>query len=74
MNNGSTAYLACNAANEAAAAYCIDENGAAAIEGASIAEPLSEDAVIYNLQGIRVHAKNLQRGIYIINGRKTVVK
>ena len=74
MNNGSTAYLACNAANEAAAAYFIDENGAAAIEGAPIAEPLSKDAVIYNLQGIRVHAKNLQRGIYIVNGRKTVVK
>ena len=75
MKNGSTAYLACSVANEAAAAYFIDENGeVTAIEGAPVAGQLTEDAVIYNLQGVRMNTKNLQRGIYIINGRKTVVK
>ena len=75
MKNGSTAYLACSVANEAAAAYFIDEYGeVTAIEGAPVAGQLTEDAVIYNLQGVRMNTKNLQRGIYIINGRKTVVK
>lgn len=75
MKNGSTAYLACSVANEAAAAYFIDEYGeVTAIEGAAVAGQLTEDAVIYNLQGVRMNTKNLQRGIYIINGRKTVVK
>ena len=75
MKNGSTAYLAYSVANEAAAAYFIDEYGeVTAIEGAPVAGQLTEDAVIYNLQGVRMNTKNLQRGIYIINGRKTVVK
>lgn len=36
------------------------------------AADIDEDSVIYNLQGIRVH--NPQPGIYIVNGRKTLIK
>lgn len=40
----------------------------------AIAENASEDAPVYNLQGIRVSGDNLPAGIYIKNGRKFIVK
>lgn len=33
-----------------------------------------ENAVIYNLSGIRMNSQNLPKGIYIVNGKKMVVK
>lgn len=39
------------------------------IEGAN-----AEAGAVYNLQGIRVNSENLPAGIYIIGGKKTIVK
>lgn len=39
----------------------------------AIAEEDDEDAPVYNLQGMRVDADNLQRGIYIRKGKKFIV-
>lgn len=38
-----------------------------------IPEPNSNN-VAYTISGIRVNAKNLQKGVYIVNGKKVVVK
>lgn len=35
---------------------------------------VNNDAVIYNLQGVRVNANNLGNGMYIVNGKKVMVK
>ncbi len=35
---------------------------------------ISKDDVIYNLHGVRVDADHLTKGIYIVNGKKMVVK
>ncbi len=35
---------------------------------------LSKNDVIYNLQGVRMDATNISKGIYIVNGKKMVVK
>lgn len=37
-------------------------------------DAIDADDVIYNLQGVRVNKNNLQKGIYIINGKKVAVK
>lgn len=74
MKNGSTAYLACAPISKVSK-FVIDENGTTtAIEGVTAEDGTNGESVVYNLQGIRVNPKNLQKGIYIINGRKTVVK
>ena len=75
MQNGSTAYLACAPLPTMISKFVIDDNGTTtAVEGVNINDGTSAESVVYNLQGIRVNPKNLQKGIYIINGRKTVVK
>jgi len=33
-----------------------------------------ENAVIYNMQGVRVEKSQVKKGLYIVNGRKTVIK
>lgn len=38
-----------------------------------IENALNGEEVIYNLQGVRVSRENLKKGIYIINGKKTMV-
>lgn len=35
---------------------------------------VAEDGAIYNLQGVRVDAQNMVKGIYVVNGKKVVVK
>lgn len=40
----------------------------------SINTYLNEDDAIYTLQGVRVNNTNLRKGIYIINGKKVLVK
>ena len=75
MQNGSTAYLACAPLPTMISKFVIDDNGTTtAIEGVITNDGTSAESVVYNLQGIRVNPKNLQKGIYIINGHKTVVK
>ena len=51
-------------------------NTAAGIEGTTVApEQQSAEKVVYNLQGQRVNSNGkLPKGIYIINGKKTVVR
>lgn len=74
MKNGSTAYLTCGSAVRINK-FIFDENGeTTAVEGVLTDGNMPADTVVYNLQGIRVNPNNLQKGIYIINGRKTVVK
>lgn len=74
MKNGSTAYLTCSSAVRVNK-FIFDENGeTTAVEGVLTDGNMLADTVVYNLQGIRVNPKNLQKGIYIVNGRKTVVK
>ena len=43
------------------------------INNLSVSEK-NQDVEIYTLEGIRVSEKNLPKGIYIINGKKTVIK
>lgn len=55
-----------------------EENGTTGITTVAaadeaIAEEDDEDAPVYNLQGMRVDADNLQRGIYIRKGKKFIV-
>lgn len=47
-------------------------DGTTGISGITIFEQV--DGEIYNLQGHKVNAKNLTKGIYIINGKKLLVK
>ena len=39
-----------------------------------ILDSIDEDAVVYNLQGLRVNAKNLPAGIYVVNGKKVMIR
>ena len=45
---------------------------ATGIDNIEQAQPVINDGVIYNLQGVRV--TNPTKGIYIVNGRKVVIK
>ncbi len=47
--------------------------GADAINNISM-DAISDTDTIYNLSGIRVNANNLHKGIYIVNGKKVVIK
>ena len=40
----------------------------------SIGEAELNNGAIYNLQGVRVDANKLTKGIYIINGKKVLIK
>ncbi len=51
--------------------FTVDDNVASAIEEID-ADLFNENDVIYNLQGVRV--SNPEKGIYIVNGRKVMVK
>lgn len=42
--------------------------------GVNSLNAVDNDAVIYNLQGVRVNGNSLSNGIYIINGKKVMVK
>lgn len=49
-------------------------NGGTGIANVNVAEKKNVDAPIYNISGMRVNKNNLQKGIYIQNGKKFVVK
>ena len=72
MENSSTAYLALPQNLSAAAGLLFDEAGEAT--GIQLT-PAGETAApaVYNLQGVRVSGK-LAKGLYIVNGKKVLVK
>ena len=72
MENSSTAYLALPQSINAAAGLLFDEAGEAT--GIQLM-PAGETAApaVYNLQGVRVSGK-LAKGLYIVNGKKVLVK
>ena len=42
--------------------------------GGITADSLNETDRVYNLQGARVDVKHLSKGVYVVNGKKVVVK
>ena len=68
-NGAHKAYLAITGA--AAKFYVFDgeATGINAVENA-----IAADGAIYNLQGVRVDAQNMVKGIYVVNGKKVVIK
>jgi hypothetical protein len=40
----------------------------------AVQNAFTSDAAIYNLQGVRMNTQKLNRGIYIMNGKKVVIK
>ena len=50
----------------------VSKNNALGIS--EILDSIDEDAVVYNLQGLRVNAKNLPAGIYVVNGKKVMIR
>ncbi len=72
MNYFSSAYLALPQSINAAAGLLFDEAGEATGIQLTPAEETAAPAV-YNLQGVRVSGK-LAKGLYIVNGKKVLVK
>ena len=73
MKNGSSAYLTV-AASTASPALLFDDNEITGIENLTPAQGAANNGAVYNLQGVRMNGKNLQKGLYIINGKKVVIK
>ena len=73
MKNGASAYLTV-AASSASPALLFDDNGTTGIENLTPAQNGLNQGSIYNLQGVRMNGKNLPKGLYIINGKKVVIK
>lgn len=72
-NKAHCAYLALAGENAAAKAFVLD-GSATGIHG--IAQVEASQSEIYNLQGMKVNAslENLSKGLYIVNGKKVIVK
>lgn len=73
MKNGSSAYLTVSA-SLASPALLFDDNEITGIENLTPAQGAANNGAVYNLQGVRMNGKNLQKGLYIINGKKVVIK
>ena len=73
MKNGSSAYLTVSA-SLASPALLFDDNEITGIENLTPAQGEANNGAVYNLQGVRMNGKNLQKGLYIINGKKVVIK
>ncbi len=76
VHKGTSLIYATSAENNKIVANCFvtvkaDPSG---INDVTASENEEEDLVVYRLDGTRVHDKHLSPGIYIINGRKVVVK
>ncbi|MBR5593069.1 MAG: hypothetical protein IKW46_03245 [Bacteroidaceae bacterium] len=69
LNNAGKAYLVLPTANETVAFYGLDWEGSTSIEGVEVE---NEVKTIFDLTGRRVEVA--ERGIYIINGKKVLVK
>lgn len=72
-NKAHCAYLALAGESAAAKAFILD-NGTTGIHGVALVE--ASQSEIYNLQGMKVNAslENLSKGLYIVNGKKVIVK
>lgn len=72
-NKAHCAYLALAGESAAAKAFILD-NGTTGIHG--VAQDEASQNKIYNLQGMKVNAslENLSKGLYIVNGKKVVIK
>ena len=70
-NNAFKAYLEIEGASETAAFYGFDWNGTTGIE--QITENREQSTVIYDLTGRRIEAITAP-GIYVVNGKKVLVK
>ena len=73
MKNGSSAYLTVAATN-ASPALLFEDNEITGIEILNPAQGEANNGAVYNLQGVRMNGKSLQKGLYIINGKKVVIK
>lgn len=75
MKNPNTAYLAVPASMASAAGFRIIMDGTTGID--TVTTPTQAGNAIYTLAGVRVNAqstKSLPKGIYIVNGKKMLVK
>lgn len=72
-NKAHCAYLALAGENAAAKAFILD-SGTTGIHG--VAQDEASQNKIYNLQGMKVNAslETLSKGLYIVNGKKVIVK
>ena len=68
-NGAHKAYLAVTGA---AAKYYVFNGEATGIN--AVEKAIAADGAIYNLQGVRVDAHNMVKGIYVVNGKKVVIK
>lgn len=73
MKNGSSAYLTVPA-SLASPALLFDDNEITGIENLTPAQGEANNGAVYNLQGVRMNGKSLQKGLYIINGKKVIIK
>ena len=69
INGAHKAYLVVS--EEAAAKFYVFDGQAT---GINTVAKIAEEGVIYNLQGVRVDAQNMVKGIYVVNGKKVVIK
>ena len=69
-NAAHKAYLV--VANDAAAKYYVFDGEATGIN--AVSKVVANNGKVYNLQGIEMNADNLTKGIYVINGKKVVIK
>ena len=73
FNSSNKAYLAIPAENNPGASIFLSfDDDTDGINGISASE--RSERGIYTLTGVRVDSKNLPKGIYIVNGKKQVVK
>ena len=72
-NKAHCAYLALSGETASAKAFVLD-GSATGIHG--IAQVEASQSEIYNLQGMKENAslENLSKGLYIVNGKKVIVK
>lgn len=70
-NGAHKAYLVVSGA-AAAANYFVFDGEATGIN--AIGKVVANNGKVYNLQGIEMNADNLTKGIYVINGKKVVIK
>ena len=69
-NGAHKAYLVVE--DEAAAKYYAFAGQATGIN--AVSKVAVNNGAIYNLQGVRVNSENLAKGIYVVNGKKYVIK
>jgi len=69
INGAHKAYLAVS--EEAAAKFYVFNSS---VTGINTIAKVAEEGAIYNLQGVRVDVQNMVKGIYVVNGKKVVIK